>query len=560
MLLTTSHKSCTRLVNLMVKRGIKYAVVSPGSRNGALLIALSQEPSISKVVVVDERSAGFVALGISQSTQSAVLVVCTSGTALLNLAPAVAEAYYQQLPLIVVSADRPKEWIDQNDSQTLRQFGVFENFVKKSFDISSQISSESDSWYVNRVLNEAYNLAVEDAQGPVHINMHVSEPIYKMEPCDDSGLVLIDKVSATTGLRNDVVQELRQIIASKKKVMVFCGMMPENENLQSHLVKLSDLDNVVVLAEHLSNIVGGNVINRVDTIMSEKPEASKWDYAPDLLIYVGGAPVSKKMKLYLRSHASVEQWRVGVDNTIIDTMQGITKHFNITAECFFESLMPLNENVASQYKSQWMELRKSACVSHSAFALNAEWSDFKAMSVIMQMQPESYNIQLSNGMTVRYAQLFEAKKGNVYMCNRGVSGIDGSTSTALGASIADEKKVLLITGDMSFAYDINGLASKYNSPNLKIVVICNDGGGIFRTIDGLSSLPVLEEYFEVKREIEVGKLAVAFGYEYLEANDESQLREAFSKLLQNDEPTILAVKTPNAKSAEIIKNYHKRNH
>ena len=556
----TTHKTCHRIADLLVSRGVRYAVVSPGSRNAPLLIALSREERINKVVVVDERSAGFVALGISRATRQAVAVVCTSGTAVLNLAPAVAEAYYQQCPLLVITADRPQAWIDQNDSQTMRQNGVFANFVKKSYSLASVIESDEQSWYVNRILNEAYFEATSGACRPVHINIHIGEPIYSLCEAEESGFRLIDRAESSETLAASRAKSLAEQIAHSQRVMVVCGFMHTDERLEALLRAMAQRDNVVVLAEHLAQIEGKRIINCIDAALSAIPSDRSTDFAPDLLIYVGGAPVSRLMKQYLRTYAAhAEQWRVGLDENIIDTMQGITMQVHTGATQFFEDILALNHEICrSDYSAKWMHLLHQGLESARDFASRQPWSDFKAMDIIMHSLNDDVTLHLSNGLTVRYAQLFERVSGVAYLCNRGVSGIDGCTSTALGASLVSEKPVLLITGDMSFAYDVNGLASQYNSSRLKIVVICNDGGGIFRFIKGPSALPELEQYFEVKRHIDVAKYAAAFGFDYFEAASEETLSQNLRRLLACDKAAILAVTTPGEINADVLRNFYNR--
>ena len=556
----TSHKTCHRIADLLVSRGVRYAVVSPGSRNAPLLIALSREERINKVVVVDERSAGFVALGISGATQRPVAVVCTSGTAVLNLAPAIAEAYYQQCPLLVITADRPQAWIDQNDSQTMRQNGVFANFVKKSYSLASVIESDEQSWYVNRILNEAYFEATSGTCRPVHINIHIGEPIYSLCEAEDSGFRPIDRAESSETLATSRAKSLAEQIAHSQRVMVVCGFMHTDERLETLLRAMAQRENVVVLAEHLAQIEGERIINCIDAALSAIPSDRSTDFAPDLLIYVGGAPVSRLMKQYLRTYAAhAEQWRVGLDENIIDTMQGITMQLHTGATQFFEDILALNHEICrSDYSAKWMHLLHQGLESTRDFASRQPWSDFKAMDIIMQSLNDDVTLHLSNGLTVRYAQLFERVSGVAYLCNRGVSGIDGCTSTALGASLVSEKPVLLITGDMSFAYDVNGLASQYNSSRLKIVVICNDGGGIFRFIKGPSALPELEQYFEVKRHIDVAKYAAAFGFDYFEAASEEALSQNLKRLLACDKAAILAVTTPGEINADVLRNFYNR--
>ena len=187
---TTDKEVCNILADVVIAHGVRRAVLSPGSRNAPLLVALARREEIDKYVIVDERSAAFVALGMAQQLGEPVMLVCTSGTAVLNYAPAIAEAYYQKLPLIVVSADRPKEWIDQDDSQTIRQFEVLSQFVKKSYDIPARCNDDIARWYANRIVNDAMIEAMSGRKAPVHINVQLDEPLAGLSEYEGSQRVI----------------------------------------------------------------------------------------------------------------------------------------------------------------------------------------------------------------------------------------------------------------------------------------------------------------------------------------------------------------------------------
>lgn len=558
----TIHRTCQMLVRLLVHSGVREAVVSPGSRNAPLIIALAREHSVRKHVIVDERSAAFVALGLSQATQRPVVAVCTSGTALLNYGPAVAEAYYQHLPLVVVSADRPEQWIDQNDSQTLRQDRLLDGIVKGSYTLNSYPELEAQSeewWYANRTLNEAIALATGERPGPVHINIHIGEPICTL----DNAPVPVRPVALTETARRLTAAgaaALGAAVSDAPRVMVVMGSMPPCPALEQAVQQWAGNDNVVVLAENLSHVGGENIISRIDTVLSAMAEDDRERLAPDILIYAGGAPVSRLMKQYLRRYAVHEQWRVGADDNMIDTMQGLTRRVEVGALEFFATVEPAREGLAcrSDYARMWQALAEAAYRTHGEFVAAAPWCDLKAVHQVAAHLPLGCHLQVSNGMSVRYAQLV-ALDGSVRVdCNRGVSGIDGSTSTALGASLASERQVVLLTGDMSLGYDLGGLASQYNSRRLKIVVMCNGGGGIFRFIKGPSQLPELSDYFQVERQLPVQSYAAAFGFAYFCASDEQELVAALDRLWACETAALLAVNTDAAVSAEVLRRYYKR--
>lgn len=557
---TTTHDSCNILVDLLLSYGVEHTIISPGSRNAPIIIALNRCDKIQKHVIIDERSAAFAALGMAQVSNKPVAIVCTSGSAVLNYAPAVAEAFYQHIPFIVISADRPYEWIDQNDSQTIIQAGILNNIVKHSYDIPANCNDKTKLWYINRTINEALQKATSLPEGPVHINMQFNEPLYDRKPLTDSLAKQIKKILPLAHLSDYTY--FANSINSCKKVLIFASMNKPCQELTNILDSISG-GNIAVISE----IIGNNnkskyIFKNIDRLFSEISEDNYADFAPDLLITFGGAPVSRLAKTFLRKLTNIEHWRIGIDYNIIDTMQNLTHHIDIEPLTFFKAI---NEFITKKgsYFDQWVTLNAQAQQSHDTYVENAPWSDFKAMYTIMKSLPyEGLNLQVSNGSAIRYADIFgvhECFNGSI-SCNRGVSGIDGSTSTALGASIVHTTgDTLLITGDMSFCYDLNGLASQYNSKRFKIIVLCNGGGGIFRFINGPSTLPNFEQYFEVHRDIPIEKYANAFGFNYIACDNEVILKESITKLLSNNNPTILAIHTNNQISADTLRKYFNRN-
>lgn len=557
---TTTHDSCNILVDLLLSYGVEHTIISPGSRNAPIIIALNRCDKIQKHVIIDERSAAFAALGMAQVSNKPVAIVCTSGSAVLNYAPAVAEAFYQHIPFIVISADRPYEWIDQNDSQTIIQAGILNNIVKHSYDIPANCNDKTKLWYINRTINEALQKATSLPEGPVHINIQFNEPLYDRKPLTDSLAKQIKKILPLAHLSDYTY--FANSINSCKKVLIFASMNKPCQELTNILDSISG-GNIAVISE----IIGNNnkskyIFKNIDRLFSEISEDNYANFAPDLLITFGGAPVSRLAKTFLRKLTNIEHWRIGIDNNIIDTMQNLTHHIDIEPLTFFKAI---NEFITKKgsYFDQWVTLKAQAQQSHDTYVENAPWSDFKAMYTIMKSLPyEGLNLQVSNGSAIRYADIFgvhECFNGSIF-CNRGVSGIDGSTSTALGASIIHTTgDTLLITGDMSFCYDLNGLASQYNSKRFKIIVLCNGGGGIFRFINGPSTLPNFEQYFEVHRDIPIEKYANAFGFNYIACDNKVILQESITKLLSSNYPTILAIHTNNQISADTLRKYFNRN-
>ena len=559
----TANRICRCIVSLLEKHGVKRAIVSPGSRNAPLLIALSRSKSIVSDVVVDERSAGFIALGYATVSEEPVALVCTSGSALLNYGPAIAEAFYRKTPLIVISADRPKEWIGQDDSQTIVQYNALSNYVKKSYDLPSG-QGDNDIWYANRVVNDALLTAINGKNGPVHVNVQLAEPL---------GAMIDDSIDADNAIFNRHIQmvkpfpqlaplqskQLAECIASHKKVMIVVGFMPPNKELNTALNTLSNLPNIVVLTETIANISGNRIIGNVDAALSSIKDDDTLEMVPDVVISTGGALVSRHIKQFIRNHKVKEHWHVGEVEDTVDCFMQLTLRVEISPEVFFSQLASslLQFNTESDYAQKWETIRNRAVSLTSSYAAKSTWSDFKAFATFIPLIPQRWNVQYSNGTAIRYAQIFGNHKYHRCDCNRGVSGIDGCTSTAIGAALAYKPETtLLVTGDMSFKYDISALLSTQIGPHFKIIVINNNGGGIFRFIASTSNLDIREKMFCCPAETSYEELFKAHGFAFFEANDEEELRSSFEKFASETSlPSALVVNTDGELSAQILKDY-----
>lgn len=556
---TTDKQGCQALVEILVKQGVKRAVLSPGSRNAPLLMAFSRTPEIEHQVVVDERSAAFMALGMSQRSGEPVALVCTSGTALLNYAPAVAEAYYQHIPLIVVSADRPEEWIDQDDGQTLRQYGVLSHIVKRSYNLRAEWTLSTDGWYFNRCVNDALFMALSGEKGPVHINLTITEPLTGESEQLPRTERLVVRIPSSSLPDEAALSLLCNEFMSARKVLILCAFAQPDEALSRALERLSELPQVVVLTESVANVQGERFIPTIDRVYSVIDKSQWPHFAPDLLITLGGSLVSRMIKAFLRQHKPQAHWRISQGDRLVDTMQALIRHIEASAALFLGELSHRVAPVVSDYSERWHAKEAVATRLHNEYISRVGWCDLKAFSLILPAIPAGTALQLSNGTTVRYAQLFECNQLLRSDSNRGVSGIDGATSTAAGAACVGQELTLLITGDMSFSYDVNGLSLPCRSPRFKIIVMCNGGGGIFRFIKPTSGLPELESCLEVRRDIPVRKYADLFDFRYFEITDEASAAEVLPRFFaEAEQPAILAVYTPTEYNAEVLRGYFRR--
>lgn len=556
---TTDKQSCRIIADLLVNHGIEDVVISPGSRNAPLIIAVSRHEGLRCHVVIDERSAAFFGLGIALQTGKAVALICTSGSAVLNYGPALSEAYYRQVPLIAISADRPEEWIDQDDSQTIHQTAVLDNVVKGSFEIGLGPEDKVRSSFVSRTVNDAIILANRLPLGPVHINVRLDEPLGNIVdlPFDMARLIMRTGKSEMT-LSDSEFEQLAAEVAGRR-VMVIGGFGLPDAGLDRALDAFVKSTGAVVMHEAQSNIHLSHSVAHIDATLSVMDEADKMAMYPDLVITFGGSIVSRMVKKYLRDASNLEHWHIGMNSNSVDCFMALTRRIECRPNTFFEKMSSIVPSVQdNQFLKVWLDKSMSAKRRVSSFCDRCEWSDFYAMERLFKLVPRSWNIQLSNGTSVRYAQLFDYSAINRIDCNRGVSGIDGSTSTAVGAHLYNDDVTLLISGDMSMQYDIGALALNEISPRLKIAVLNNGGGGIFRFIKSTSGLDECEKCFAADVRLPLQKLAEAYGFAYFEAaNKDSFDHEFVNFASETAKPAILNIVTPPHESAEVLKEFFK---
>ncbi|WP_065219221.1 MULTISPECIES: 2-succinyl-5-enolpyruvyl-6-hydroxy-3-cyclohexene-1-carboxylic-acid synthase [Butyricimonas] len=546
------------LVSLLIQKGIRDVVLSPGSRNAPLLVSISRARRLHHRVIVDERSAAFFALGMAQQSGEPVALVCTSGTALLNYAPAVAEAYYQGVPLIVISADRPTEWIDQDDSQTIHQQNALAPFVKASYQLPTVVTNEEDHWHANRLVNEAINLSRTPRKGPVHVNIPLREPLYEFHHKALQTEREIDPTPAGNVIPGEVLNQLRQEYSSATNVMIIAGFQAPDPALQQRIEQLAGFSNTVVFTESISNLTTPCSFSTIDRIISTVRPVESKAYAPDLLITFGGAIVSRMIKAFIRNHPPRVHWHIDERTSPPDTYKSMTRHVQMSAGEFFKQFLttPFPLVSASGYAWKWLQKAETAASKHEAYVNRIPWCDLKAFSILMPAIPADSRLQLGNSTPIRYAQLFRYSQVSRSDANRGTSGIDGCTSTAIGAACAFNGMTTLIVGDNSFLYDSNALWMKGIPPRLRIIVMQNGGGGIFRFLPGPSALQEVEKFFQTPHKVDLKQLASVYNFDVYKVSDEMSLQQALVQFfLPSQRPAILIIETPGDTSGEILKGY-----
>lgn len=550
----TDKISAIHLIETLIRSDVKDFIISPGSRNAPLINELVHRESINLYSIPDERSAGFYALGMSIKTKSPTVVICTSGSALLNYLPAVSEAYYQNVPLIVISADRPSFRIDKGEGQTIRQRGALTNFIRCEYNIplDEMITDYGD---LDAEISKVIRLSSLPIPGPIHINIEFDEPLYnnlKKYTFNAKELSINNRITID---KTDLSEVYIESINRTSKVMILCGQMDKNAPLEAVLSQFSELENVVVLTESTANIKGKNIIPSIDKTILTFGE-DNLAFAPELLITIGDAVISKIVKRYLRKSKPTAHWQIHPYGVFRDTYDVLSHQIAALPEEFLGQLLQKVTPNQSEYKHKWLaEYAKSENI-HRQYLSHVPFSDLKVFEYLLNNIPDGAALHVSNSSPIRYQQLFNPDRSVETFSNRGTSGIDGCLSTASGFALKHNGQTWLITGDISFLYDSNAWWNNYQS-DLKVVLINNGGGGIFRILPGPKQIPEFETYFETHCEVNIKELCSAFDLTYFYADDLDKLILSFQKLTKSVGKSVLEVKTPRTQNAEVLLNYFK---
>ncbi|MBC8769957.1 2-succinyl-5-enolpyruvyl-6-hydroxy-3-cyclohexene-1-carboxylate synthase [Arenibacter sp. BSSL-BM3] len=561
-------------------RGIRNIIISPGSRNAPLTISFSEDPFFKCFSIVDERCAAFFALGIAQQLREPTVILCTSGSALLNYYPAVAEAFYSDIPIIVISADRPPYKVDIGDGQTIRQENVFQNHIGYSANLKQDVSHATDKIrkydpdqlthissdqsqasvqkYNDAELDKAMDVAFSNST-PVHINIPFEEPLYVT--VDSPGpLPEVNFMQVQEQGGGEEWQDYLETWQNASRKMILVGVNPPNTVEQRYLEILAKDPSVIVLTESTSNLFHPNFFPNIDSIIAPIEKSGDRDelfkmLQPEIVLTFGGLIVSKKIKAFLREYSPLQHWHVGAKKAN-DTFFCLKKHFKISPNDFFTYFLANSPSIESGYYAYWASKKVHYRLKRKEYLNEIAFSDMWVFHNVLNSVPKNYQLQLSNSSTVRYAQLFDLDPSISVFCNRGTSGIDGSTSTAVGASVYDSDPTLLVTGDLSFLYDSNALWNNYIKPNFRIIVINNDGGGIFRILPGKEDSNNFNTFFETTHNIDIRSIAEMYRFGFESVSNKLDLKNALDDFYKESEkPQILEIKTPRLLNDKILLSY-----
>ncbi|WP_460502577.1 2-succinyl-5-enolpyruvyl-6-hydroxy-3-cyclohexene-1-carboxylic-acid synthase, partial [Hymenobacter agri] len=494
----------------------------------------------------------------------AVALVCTSGTAGLNYAPAVAEAFFQQIPLVILTADRPPEWIDQLDGQTIRQRNLYGAHAKGAFDFPADTTHPDAKWHSARIVNEAINLAQAAPAGPVQVNVPLREPFY---PKAGEGItfeavrITHDHASNAT-LAPAEILELRQLLRDTGRVVVVAGQQPNNPGLLAALYEFAKARQVVVVGDIIANVGDVAPVQRQDVFLAGLSKDDKEALKPDLLITFGQSLISKSLKLFLRDAAPAQHWHLQAAGEVADTFRSLTRVVRVQPAVFFQQLSEsttLGEVPAATAAWQQADAAAGAFLQQFFTDDTQPFNEFSAFHHALAALPEATALHLANSMAVRYANILGLPPGRQVevFANRGTSGIDGCNSTAVGAALAQPgRPVVLLTGDVAFFYDRNAFWHNYSTPNLRVVLFNNHGGGIFRLIDGPRQQPELEEFFETRQMLTAENTARDFGLRYFPVSSFHELEAALPVFFAAETgAAILEIFTDSKTNAAFFEEY-----
>ncbi len=524
------------LVEICAFHGVENAILCPGSRSAAITMAFVRNPKINCYSISDERSAGFIAIGMALKTKRPTVIVCTSGSAVYNFAPAVAEAFFQQIPLIVISADRPLEWIHQNDGQTIYQQDIFGKNCKKSYNLLADINHSDTNWYYQRVVNEAVNLSEISPKGPVHINIPIREPFYPMAQeayIPSLNIKFIEFTKSGNELLTDQFQKFANEFLKAKKVLIAVGQREVDIELDQILIDLQQKLNIPILADIISNVQIEKIYNH-DMFLDAENDSFK----PDILLTFGQSFISKAFKKYFQKNKVNSHWHIQEHANVVDPLQSISEIIISEPKEFLLKMLQLFGGKPFD-KGYLLHLTEINSIVEAKkvqyFNKQLVFAEIQAYKITIENLPSNIGLHLANSMAVRYVNILGINQAKIIEihANRGTSGIDGCLSTAVGAALKTDKLVYLFIGDVAFFYDRNALWNNYLPNNLRIVVFNNAGGGIFRLIDGPSKQPELEEFFETKQNYSAKATVLDSDLEYFEASNFEDLKLAIKNLNSN---------------------------
>ncbi len=532
------------LLALLKAYNVRHIVIAPGSRHYPITKSLEHDRDFTLYSVVDERSAGFFALGLIQAIGAPVATLCTSGTASINFGSAVVEAYYQKLPLCVLTPDRLPELLGQMEDQMFPQTTMFQDFTKYVA-LLKPVHGPLDKWFVNRVLNEALDALTTNGGGPVQINIPILNPAEK-----DFATAELPKSRVIRRHRHvpsppdwaAIGQRLRG-----KRVQVLWGQSPPpTPALQAAFDAFAQAFDVLTLADHLSNLDHASRV-RLPLLYLHLPAARASEMRPDIVITVFGNIVFQDNVNALFRGSAVEHWRIGEDGDVSDPFRRLSDVFEMSPEEFFREAA---EAVSSASPQQGYRQAAMTLVKRLPKFPPDLYGETAAIGRFLASLSQNCVLHIANSAPMRMVQFFDIDRSVLVLANRGINGIDGSMSAAVGYAAASERLNFLVLGDLAFFYDMNSLWIRHRPENLRILVLNNDGGAIMHSSWGSS--PQVGKHVSADHHTSVRGWVESLGIRYLSATNFAELDAALVDFTDDNAAEAMVLEVFTEKTSDIV--------
>lgn len=542
----SNNKLVLHLLSLIKQNGIKHIVICPGSRHYPIIRSLESDGCFELYSIVDERSAAFFALGLIQKYQEPVAICCTSGTSAINFGSAVVEAYYQKLPLLLITADRLPELLNQKEEQMFKQDTVYEGFIKYRGQLN-EVKSATDEWYNNRIINEAFIALNSFDNGPVHLNVPIEN--HHLDSFETLELPVVRRITQISGdTLDDHITELISALKNKKVIILWGQNSSNNMQLLKYLNLFCHSFNCVILSDRLGNCRHSMCIENALPLFYAMTYKEKLDLKPDIVISLFGNYVfNSEIKNYLKNFGNeFQHWDIGNSN-VCDPFKKLTKIFSMGEEYFFRKISEnLTEINNTQYFDSWNSIKLRIKEP------NLDYGEFYAVGELIHKLPKNSSLVIANSLPIRMSHFFELDNSIKVFCNRGVNGIDGCMSSAVGYASSGEELVYLIIGDLTFFYDMNALWNRYLSKKLRIILLNNEGGGVMHLpLNKVSS-------DDISKHVSAGHATSAKGWTeslkitYLSATNKEECDQNIQRLIDVDAQGPLLLEIFSKKENDVL--------
>lgn len=521
--------------------GISDVVISPGSRNAPFILSFTNDSFFNCISVIDERSAGFIALGMAKKRKEPVVLVCTSGSATLNYAPAILEAYLQNIPLLIITADRPGNGFKLGQGQCFNQIGIYKNYIDHFYHISENLKQEK----IEEILTDAFNKLIGDLNGPMHINFSFDEPLYNTIRTPIIPKISLEQPKPIVKTTTNIFERWKNY---KRKLIL---VLDNDSHIGDQLAELVRNDSsVYVLAENLANLKIEQINHTIDRTINDITFESHPLLKPDLVILIGKNLISKKIRELFKGNDGMDCWSFN-NSFKQDFLHLESEHFEIPFS-FFLSQISKKKVLSSDFQKKWLDQEKNRKIRFEALCQNIEFSDLWCVQQVIEAY-DNVNFFQSNSTAIRYVHLFDYKSSLTFFGNRGVSGVEGCTSTALGMALEADRKTILITGELGFIYDQHAFWNNLGA-NLTVFVLNNGGGDIFNIIEGPTNNSKSLNYFTTPHSSSLEHIANQYQLKYWRISDKDQLKQSITEIKNQEGIALVELNTTDKKNSSILKN------